>query len=110
RSDHHRTQQDGNVDGVVRELDVVLKVPIVDDGLRCGDGPKAVAEERRVGNQEKRDDPYEWRNRYGRFVSAGVHPTSYISAFSWTRVASLASNSNSTSPLTGPGFGTRARM
>ena len=55
--DANRSKKDRDVNRVANQLNVILKIPALDDGLLRRNGPEAVTEEQRVGNKEERGDP-----------------------------------------------------
>ena len=71
--DANRSKKDREVNRVANQLDVILKIPVVNDGLLRRNRPEAVAEEKRVGKKEECGDPDQRRDRDGRFIGTGVH-------------------------------------
>jgi hypothetical protein len=70
--DARGAQKNFDVDGIVEELGVILKIPFVDDEAVANE-PEAVGEHEGVGNEKEKRDPGKGREGDGEFVEAGVH-------------------------------------
>src|SRR5215471_5607786 len=81
RGDAHGAEKDFEINGIVEELGVVLKIPFVNEEAIANE-PETVGEHQGIRKKQEQADPQERRQRDDRFVGTGVHRSVKLSVLS----------------------------
>jgi hypothetical protein len=83
RGDAHGAEKDFEINGIMEELGVVLKIPFVNEEAIANE-PETVGEHQGIRKKKEQADPQEWRQGDDRFVGTGVHRSFKLSVLSCT--------------------------